>query len=70
MDPVGVGEGDCLTEIEDEILADTSNWIKADETLRRSTFLRPDAPTARARTARSTPSTRSHNTRPERYDEF
>lgn len=39
-----------------------ANWI-----LPRSTYPRPDAPTARARSAKSTPSTKSHNTRLERY---
>src|SRR3954468_11695561 len=35
----------------------------------RSTSQRQDAPTARARTAESTPNTRLRNTRPERYYE-
>jgi hypothetical protein len=34
----------------------------------RSTSQRPDARTARARTAKSIPNTKSHNTKPARYD--
>lgn len=51
------------------IIVDTPRFIVfADRFRYRSTFLRLAAPTARARIARSTPSTKSLSTRPERLD--
>ena len=55
------------TRADDEDGNHTTRELKLTRTSHRSTYPRPDAPTARARTAESTPSTRSHNTRPERY---
>lgn len=60
------------TNIDDETLNDRLEYEKyweqkADGFVTRLTYQRPARPTARARTARSTPTTRSHNTRPEKY---
>lgn len=43
-------------------------WAAANDSFNRSTFQRPERPTARVRLARNTPNTKSHNTRLARYD--
>jgi len=45
----------------------TGSRAVANTSMNRSTFQRPERPTARARLARSTPSTKSPNTKPARY---
>jgi hypothetical protein len=63
----GTSEDDCLEAVEHDGTGRHEMNHEANWNLLRSTYPRPDAPTARARSARSTPSTKSHNTRLERY---
>lgn len=51
---------------EDQGTENEESTLKLTETPHRSTYPRPDAHTARARSAGSTPNTRSHNTKLER----